>query len=120
MKPIDQSNMVMTIPAEEEDQEIEAQHICRPIIHSTISQGSYAAELEKRIHRLEQFIEDMEQEVESQQSVKENDLETLKRELRIKDDIVSQLEQDFMSLEKQIVHLHKVKLIHAIRSGIEK
>ncbi|KAG1448439.1 hypothetical protein G6F56_008942 [Rhizopus delemar] len=48
MKPIDHSNMIMTLPEEEED-ELEAQHICRPIIHSDISQGSYAAELEHKI-----------------------------------------------------------------------
>lgn len=117
MKPIDQSTMVMTLPSgddqnlDDDDEQVEAQHICRPIIHSSISQGSYAVELENKIHRLEQYIEELDDEKEQavrQQSYKDNDLETLKKELRIKDEIVSQLEQDFMGLEDQIEHLQKV------------
>lgn len=113
MKPIDQSTMVMTLPSpeNEEEEEVEAQHICRPVIHSTISQGSYAVELENKIIRLEQLIDELDQEKEQiirQQSYKDNDVETLKKELRIKDEIVSQLEQDFMGLEDQIEHLQKV------------
>ncbi|OAD04775.1 hypothetical protein MUCCIDRAFT_79871 [Mucor lusitanicus CBS 277.49] len=116
-QPIDQSTMVMTLPcsdhdsdSEDEEEEVEAQHICRPVIHSTISQGSYAIELENKIARLEQFIEELDQEKEQilrQHSYKDNDVETLKKELRIKDEIVSQLEQDFMGLEDQIEHLQK-------------
>lgn len=119
MQPIDQSTMVMTLPcsdhdsdSEDEEEEVEAQHICRPVIHSTISQGSYAIELENKIARLEQFIEELDEEKEQilrQHSYKDNDVETLKKELRIKDEIVSQLEQDFMGLEDQIEHLQKVK-----------
>lgn len=117
MEPIDQSTMVMTLPSTDQDSDsdedqVEAQHICRPVIHSSISQGSYAVELENKIHRLEQYIDEMDQEKEQivrQQSYKDNDLETLKKELRIKDEIVSQLEQDFMGLEDQIEHLQKVK-----------
>lgn len=112
--------MVMTLPSEdhdpedsddEDDEEVEAQHICRPIIHSTISQGSYAVELENKIIRLEQLIDELDQEKEQilrQHNYKDNDVETLKKELRIKDEIVSQLEQDFMGLEDQIEHLQKV------------
>ncbi|KAL7318122.1 hypothetical protein PS15m_004384 [Mucor circinelloides] len=116
MQPIDQSTMVMTLPCSdhdsdsEDEEEVEAQHICRPVIHSTISQGSYAIELENKIARLEQFIEELDQEKEQilrQHSYKDNDVETLKKELRIKDEIVSQLEQDFMGLEDQIEHLQK-------------
>ncbi|KAI8882307.1 hypothetical protein K501DRAFT_251708 [Backusella circina FSU 941] len=115
MQPIDQSTMVMTLPSteyeeEDEEDEVEAQHICRPIIHSTISQGSYAMELENKIIRLEQFIDELEQEKEQmtrQNGYKDNDVDTLKKELKIKDDIVSQLEQDFMGLEDQIEHLQK-------------
>ncbi|KAK4519767.1 uncharacterized protein ATC70_010008 [Mucor velutinosus] len=117
MQPIDQSTMVMTLPcsdhdsdSEDEEEEVEAQHICRPVIHSTISQGSYAIELENKIARLEQFIQELDEEKEQilrQHSYKDNDVETLKKELRIKDEIVSQLEQDFMGLEDQIEHLQK-------------
>ncbi|CAO3633666.1 unnamed protein product [Mucor hiemalis] len=112
MKPIDQSTMVMTLPSpeNEEEEEVEAQHICRPVIHSTISQGSYAIELENKIGRLEQLIDELDEEKEQiirQQGYKDNDVETLKKELRIKDEIVSQLEQDFLGLEDQIEHLQK-------------
>ncbi|RCH78173.1 hypothetical protein CU098_002629, partial [Rhizopus stolonifer] len=109
MKPIDHSNMIMTLPEEEED-ELEAQHICRPIIHSDISQGSYAAELEHKIVRLEQIIEELESEKDHilrQHNYRDNDVETLKKELKVKDEIVSQLEQDFMTLEDQLIHLQK-------------
>jgi peptidoglycan hydrolase CwlO-like protein len=119
MQPIDQSTMVMTLPSteneeDEEEDEVEAQHICRPVIHSTISQGSYAMELENKIIRMEQFIDEIEQEKEQitrQNGYKDNDVDTLKKELKIKDDIVSQLEQDFMGLEDQIEHLQKVNYI---------
>ncbi|GAA5805154.1 hypothetical protein HPULCUR_010667 [Helicostylum pulchrum] len=112
MQPIDQSTMVMTLPSpeNEDEEDVEAQHICRPVIHSAISQGSYALELENKIGRLEQLIDEMDEEKEHstrQQGYKDNDVETLKKELRIKDEIVSQLEQDFMGLEDQIEHLQK-------------
>ena len=103
--------MVMTLPPENEQQEMEAQHICRPIVHSSISQGSYAMELENKILRLEQVIEELDTEKEQilrQQTYKDNDIETLKRELRIKDDIVSQLEGDFLNLEEQLARLQQV------------
>ncbi|KAI8139212.1 hypothetical protein BJV82DRAFT_627597 [Fennellomyces sp. T-0311] len=109
-EPISQSTMVMTLPPENEQQEMEAQHICRPIVHSSISQGSYAMELENKILRLEQVIEELDAEKEQmlrQQTYKDNDIETLKRELRIKDDIVSQLEGDFLNLEEQLARLQQ-------------
>ncbi|KAI9310566.1 hypothetical protein BX666DRAFT_2032728 [Dichotomocladium elegans] len=110
-QPINQSTMVMTLPPENEQQEeMEAQHICRPVIHSSISQGSYAIELENKIVRLEQLIEELDAEKEQmlrQQAYKDNDIETLKRELRIKDDIVSQLETDFLNLEEQLARLQR-------------
>ncbi|CAO3608931.1 unnamed protein product [Cunninghamella echinulata] len=111
--PIDQSTVIMTLPPEDGDHEeegVEAQHVCRPIIHSSISQGSFATELEKKVLRLEQRIEELENEKEvilRQQSFKDEDIEMLKRELQIKDDIVSQLEQDFMDLEEKLVVFQK-------------
>ncbi|KAI9020877.1 hypothetical protein CLU79DRAFT_754180 [Phycomyces nitens] len=110
LAPIDQSSMVMTLPPENDDQEMEAQHICRPIVHSSISQGSYAIELENKIVRLEQIIDQLEEDKEvaqCQQEYKDNDIEMLKKELRIKDEIVSQLEQDFMALEEQLASLQR-------------
>ncbi|KAG2221142.1 hypothetical protein INT45_004451 [Circinella minor] len=110
LEPISQSTMVMTLPPENEQQEMEAQHICRPIVHSSISQGSYAMELENKILRLEQVIEELDTEKDQilrQQTYKDNDIETLKRELRIKDDIVSQLEGDFLNLEEQLARLQQ-------------
>lgn len=101
----------MTLPPENGDEEMEAQHVCRPVIHSSISQGSYAIELENKIMRLEQVIEELDAEKEHltrQQAYKDNDVETLKRELHIKDEIVSQLEQDFLILEDQLSRLQKV------------
>ncbi|KAF7727111.1 hypothetical protein EC973_007972 [Apophysomyces ossiformis] len=110
LKPIEQSSMVMTLPPENDDEEMQAQHVCRPVIHSSISQGSYAIELENKVMRLEQVIEELDAEKEQmmrQQSYKDNDIETLKRELHIKDEIVSQLEQDFLILEDQLARLQK-------------
>lgn len=103
--------MVMTLPPENEQEDMEAQHICRPVVHSSISQGSYAIELENKILRLEQLIEELDAEKEQllrQQAYKDADVETLKRELRLKDDIVSQLEGDFLNLEEQLASLQKV------------
>ncbi|ORZ16533.1 hypothetical protein BCR42DRAFT_327665, partial [Absidia repens] len=109
--PVDQSTVVMTLPPENDDQQqeenngVEAQHICRPIIHSTISQGSYAAELERKLSQLEQVIDELENEKDTilrQQSYKDDDIQMLKNELKMKDDIVSQLEQDFIELEDKL------------------
>ncbi|ORZ17919.1 hypothetical protein BCR42DRAFT_325418 [Absidia repens] len=94
----------------------DSQHSCRPIIHSTISQGSYATELEHKIAHLERIIEELTAEKESmahQQSYKDDDLQTLKSELEMKDAIVSQLEQDFMDLENKLTVIQKVgEIIH--------
>ncbi|KAI8089596.1 uncharacterized protein BX664DRAFT_280669 [Halteromyces radiatus] len=120
--PVDQSTVVMTLPPENEEKQqhedgdddeqagMEAQHICRPVIHSSISQGSYAAELERKLSQLEQIIDELETEKETllrQQSYKDDDIQMLKKELQIKDEIVSQLEQDFMELEEKLTMLQK-------------
>lgn len=112
--------MVMTLPPENEQEEMEAQHICRPVVHSSISQGSYAIELENKILRLEQLIEELDAEKEQllrQQAYKDADVETLKRELRLKDDIVSQLEGDFLNLEEQLASLQKVSCFRRMILG---
>ncbi|CAO3598192.1 unnamed protein product [Absidia cylindrospora] len=87
-----------------------SQHSCRPVIHSMISQGSYATELEHKIAHLEHIIDELTAEKESmthQQSYKDDDLQTLKSELEMKDAIVSQLEQDFMDLENKLTVIQK-------------
>ncbi|KAI9280883.1 hypothetical protein BC943DRAFT_330495 [Umbelopsis sp. AD052] len=107
---IDQSAVVMTLPPESDEQKVEAQHICRPVIHSYISQGSYAAELQNKIVELEDTIEDMNQDKEDiirQLQYHTTDTETLKQELRLKEELVSQLEQEFTSLEELVAHLQQ-------------
>ncbi|KAJ2962172.1 hypothetical protein NQZ79_g2676 [Umbelopsis isabellina] len=107
---IDQSTVVMTLPPESDEQKVEAQHICRPVIHSNISQGSYAAELDKKIVELEDVIVDMNKEREEvlrQARYYTADTETLKQELRLKEELVSQLEQEFTSLEELVAHLQQ-------------
>jgi chromosome segregation ATPase len=89
----------------------ETQHSCRPKVHSTVSQGSYATELEHKIAHLEQVVDTLTAEKETmhrQQADKDDDLQTLKNELEMKDAIVSQLEQDFMDLEKKLAIIQKV------------
>ncbi|KAF7726461.1 hypothetical protein EC973_008696 [Apophysomyces ossiformis] len=122
LKPVDPSSMVMTLPpksntqekGEEDDEaqeeEMEPQHMCRPIIHSSISHGSYAAQLEIRLGELEQTIESLlaeKEQLEQQLNYRDSDMEMLKQELRIKDDIVTHLEQDFIHLESQVSQLQK-------------
>lgn len=102
----------MTLPPESDEQKVEAQHICRPVIHSYISQGSYAAELQNKIVELEDTIADMNQEKEDiirQLQYHTSDTETLKQELRLKEELVSQLEQEFTSLEELVAHLQQVR-----------
>jgi predicted nuclease with TOPRIM domain len=102
----------MTLPPESDEQKVEAQHICRPVIHSYISQGSYAAELQNKIVELEDTIADMNQEKEDilrQLRYHAGDTETLKQELRLKEELVSQLEQEFTSLEELVAHLQQVR-----------
>lgn len=68
--------------------------------------------------RLEQVIEELDAEKEQmmrQLSYKDNDIETLKRELGIKDEIVSQLEGDFLDLEEQLTRLQQVN--HTLFQG---
>ncbi|ORX58234.1 hypothetical protein DM01DRAFT_1405855 [Hesseltinella vesiculosa] len=113
LAPVDQSTVVMTLPPEntEHEEAVEAQHICRPIIHSSISQGSYAVDLEHKIKELETVVEDMELDKETSQRqlrYKEEDLQMLKKELQIKDEVISQLEQDFLDLEEKLASVqHK-------------
>ncbi|KAJ8662239.1 hypothetical protein O0I10_001932 [Lichtheimia ornata] len=106
LQPISQSTTVMTLPPEND--KVDSQHICRPIVHSSVSQGSYAIELENKIVHLEQVVEELDDDkgqILRQMAFKDNDIETLKKELQLKDNIVSQLEQDFLDLEEQLRYL---------------
>ena len=99
----------MTLPPEKD--QVHSQHICRPIVHSSVSQGSYAIELENKIVHLEQVVEELDQDkgqILRQMSFKDSDIETLKKELQLKDNIVSQLEKDFLDLEEQLRYLQHV------------
>lgn len=102
----------MTLPPEND--KADSQHICRPIVHSSVSQGSYAIELENKIVHLEQVVEELDNDkghILRQMAFKDNDIETLKKELQLKDNIVSQLEQDFLDLEEQLRYLQHVSWI---------
>lgn len=112
LQPISQSTTVMSLSPEVD--QVDTQHICRPVVHSSISQGSYAIELENRIMHLEQVVEELDDDkgqILRQLSYKDNDIETLKKELQLKDNIVSQLEQDFLDLEEQLRYLQLVSWI---------
>ncbi|KAG0183203.1 hypothetical protein DFQ29_008563 [Apophysomyces sp. BC1021] len=123
LKPADPSTMVMTLPPRSDDQEkeeeMEAQHMCRPILHSSNAQGSYTAQLEIRLGELEQSIETLlaeKEQLEQQSLYRDEDIEMLKQELHIKDDIVTQLEQDFVHLEAQVARLQQRDPRENIRS----
>lgn len=53
-------------------------------------------------------MDDLKEELLRQLEEKDTDTETLKQELRIKDEIVSQLEEDFVKIEEQVSALQKV------------
>lgn len=61
---------------------------------------------------LRQELEDMRNDKENLYDMlheKEDDLETLKCELKMKDNIVTQLEKDFERMELEVVDLQKVR-----------
>ncbi|KAI8363853.1 hypothetical protein EDC96DRAFT_511974 [Choanephora cucurbitarum] len=91
-----------------------SQHRCRPIIRSHISGGSLAIALEQENHQLRDGIDRlMEDRDRLYQLLKEReeDNETLKHELKVKDDIVKQLENDFEKMELEVTDLQKVSRV---------
>ena len=75
--------------------------------------GSLAVASQHENARLHEEIEQIKHDREGLYEViheKEEDLETMKQELKMKDGIVSQLENDFKRMEIEVVDLQKVKL----------
>ncbi|SAM09136.1 hypothetical protein [Absidia glauca] len=108
--PLSEGFSVLTLPPENEEQRPEAQHICRPVIHSNISRGTLATSLEQENGQLRQQMETIKVEQEDLcLLLKEKDhvAEVLKSELRMKDAIVSQLEKDFERMELEVLDLQK-------------
>ncbi|KAI8099581.1 uncharacterized protein BX664DRAFT_321648 [Halteromyces radiatus] len=108
--PLSQGFSVLTLPPESEEQKPEAQHICRPVIHSNITGGDLASSLEQENGRLRQSLEALQAEQEDLCHLlkeKEDVAEVLKSELRMKDAIVSQLEKDFERMELEVLDLQK-------------
>lgn len=86
-------------------------HLCRPIIKSHIQSGDIAVELEKENHQLRDNMNNLLNDRERLYQLlkdKEEDNETLKYELKVKDDIVKQLENDFEKMELEVTDLQKV------------
>ncbi|KAI7847734.1 hypothetical protein BDC45DRAFT_451353, partial [Circinella umbellata] len=111
-KPLSQGFSVLTLPPDDsEDQRAKPQHICRPSIQSHVNGGSLAVASQHENARLHEEMEQIKHDREGLYEViheKEEDLETMKRELKMKDDIVSQLENDFKRMEIEVVDLQKV------------
>ncbi|CAO3613424.1 unnamed protein product [Cunninghamella echinulata] len=109
--PLSQGFSVLTLPPEEsKDQKPEAQHICRPVIHSNISSGDLASSLQKENHSLRQEIVKIKADHEELYHLineKDEVAEVLKSELRMKDAIVTQLEKDFERMELEVLDLQK-------------
>ncbi|KAI8642192.1 hypothetical protein BD408DRAFT_432621 [Parasitella parasitica] len=107
-KPLHSSSSLILAPQKEDD---EMKHICRPEIKShNIPTGSIASVLEQENNQLK---DDMDILIEDRDALyqllkdKEEDNETLKYELKVKDDIVKKLENDFEKMEMEVTDLQK-------------
>lgn len=112
-KPLSQGFSVLTLPPESEEGRPEPQHICRPSIQSHNARGSMACAAQQEIARLRQELDELRAERDAMAEAlqgKEQDMETLKCELRMKDSIVTQLEKDFARMELEVVDLQKVNI----------
>ncbi|KAI7862833.1 uncharacterized protein EV154DRAFT_396268, partial [Mucor mucedo] len=84
------------------------QHLCRPVVKSHIQSGNLAAILEKENNQLRDGMDILINDRDALYLLlkdKEEDNETLKYELQVKDDIVKQLENDFENMELQVSDL---------------
>jgi hypothetical protein len=92
---------------------IEERHVCRPIIKShNIPAGNIATVLEQENNKLREGMDILLDDRDALYRLlkdKEEDNETLKYELKVKDDIVKQLENDFEKMELEVTDLQKVK-----------
>ncbi|KAI8069360.1 hypothetical protein BC940DRAFT_297555 [Gongronella butleri] len=101
--PLSQGFSVLTLPPEDQEQRPQAQHICRPVIHS-----NPATTLQHENHKMQEKVAMLESDKDDlQQLVKEKDevIQVLKNELMMKDLIVTQLEKDFEKMEVQALAL---------------
>ncbi|KAI8340867.1 hypothetical protein BC941DRAFT_511166 [Chlamydoabsidia padenii] len=105
-QPLSQGFSVLTLPPETEEQRPEAQHICRPVIHSTRPDTS----LKKENRRLLQDLANLklvQNDLQLLLMEKDQVAEVLTRELQMKDAMVSQLESDFSRMELQVMDLQE-------------
>ncbi|KAG2196082.1 hypothetical protein INT46_011267 [Mucor plumbeus] len=107
-KPLYSSSSIIVTPQKDND---EMKHICRPEIKShNIPAGSMASVLEQENNQLRDGMDILIDDRDALYQLlkdKEEDNETLKYELTVKDDIVKQLENDFEKMELEVTDLQK-------------
>lgn len=114
-KPLHTSSSLIVTPQKDND---EMKHICRPEIKShNIPAGSMASVLEQENNQLRDGMDILIDDRDALYQLlkdKEEDNETLKYELTVKDDIVKQLENDFEKMELEVTDLQKVNIVDYI------
>ncbi|KAI9252238.1 hypothetical protein EDC94DRAFT_651699 [Helicostylum pulchrum] len=89
---------------------VQIEHTCRPIVKSHIQSGSIATRLEQENNQLRDGMDILMNDRDALYQLlkdKEEDNQTLKHELQVKDDIVKQLENDFEKMELEVTDLQK-------------
>ncbi|KAF1797773.1 hypothetical protein FB192DRAFT_1396050, partial [Mucor lusitanicus] len=114
-KPLYASSSLIVSPQKQQQQgNDEMKHICRPEIKShNIPAGGMASALEQENNQLRDGMDILIDDRDALYQLlkdKEEDNETLKYELKVKDDIVKQLENDFEKMELEVTDLQKVTL----------
>ncbi|KAK4509027.1 Pre-mRNA-splicing factor [Mucor velutinosus] len=109
-KPLHSSSSLIVSPQKQQDND-EMKHICRPEIKShNIPAGGLASALEQENNQLRDGMDILIDDRDALYQLlkdKEEDNETLKYELKVKDDIVKQLENDFEKMELEVNDLQK-------------
>ncbi|KAL0135605.1 hypothetical protein V8B55DRAFT_1394734 [Mucor lusitanicus] len=111
-KPLYASSSLIVSPQKQQQQgNDEMKHICRPEIKShNIPAGGMASALEQENNQLRDGMDILIDDRDALYQLlkdKEEDNETLKYELKVKDDIVKQLENDFEKMELEVTDLQK-------------
>ncbi|KAL9560036.1 hypothetical protein MBANPS3_000151 [Mucor bainieri] len=111
-KPLHASSSLIVSPQkQQQDKADEMKHICRPEIKShNIPAGGMASALEQENNHLRDGMDILIDDRDALYQLlkdKEEDNETLKYELKVKDDIVKQLENDFEKMELEVTDLQK-------------
>ncbi|CEP14186.1 hypothetical protein [Parasitella parasitica] len=108
-KPLDASSSLILSPQQKDNNEMK--HICRPEVKShNIPTGSMASILEQENNQLKDEMDALIQDRDALHQLltdKQEDNETLKYELKVKDDIVKKLENDFEKMEMEVTDLQK-------------